>query len=342
MNSKQYLLNLTQTDIENALAEELSVILSYVEQHRADVDFNNELLDKLTAFKEYANEANNKLILETALQEQAERQELIRERVRFIRQIEYIEKAYQVETGNERNNDAMRMQRQQAQTQQNYQQQYAAIMASFQPKWEAAAAFLKSETYQQAVKNLEKFVVENPDMREPANAETSAITTLGNPEWYENRQEQMIKDGFSPSQVQEANEIAANTYQSIQETVEKHKDNPNELILRGGGVFVDTALEVNRKGYDEYFENMLAECKRVVAKMYGEKECTPEFLKRFKKDLEAGKIKAEDLGKYTDLKELFADFSGLTALREEKDAIQKRMNDPNYIIWRMIKMTLID
>lgn len=72
-NIKTYLSNLTKADIENATKEQLATIIDYMEQVKGDVDFSALIKDKVEQFKQFATEANNKIILESTLQEQQEK-----------------------------------------------------------------------------------------------------------------------------------------------------------------------------------------------------------------------------------------------------------------------------
>lgn len=297
----------------------------YVEQHKADVDFNTELLDKLTAFKEYANEANNKLILETALQEQAERQELIRERVRFIRQIEFIEKAYQVENGNERNNEAMRMQRQQAQTQQSYQQQYAAIMASFQPKWEAAEKFLKSEQYQEIQKELEAYKQQHPNQSLVIENYQATLEAVGNPENNAKAMQDAIKGGANPKQVQQLNEARMGLFEELKANMLENANNPEKMQINGVIIMSKYLKEAKEGKYDPWMKDALGEFEQTIAKVYGVKEVTLEVLSHFQQDIKSGKLTIEDLNKANPRFEDINKIASLPAIQEERKALQDKM-----------------
>lgn len=123
-NIKTYLSNLTKVDIENATKEQLALIIDYMEQVKGDVSFSALIKDKVEQFKQFATEANNKIILEAALQEQQEKQELLRERVRFVRNLDYIDKTVHVQHTREEDS---RIQRNIERQQRNIQSYLAAI-----------------------------------------------------------------------------------------------------------------------------------------------------------------------------------------------------------------------
>lgn len=161
-NIKTYLSNLTKADIENATKEELALIIDYMEQVKVDLDFFALIKDKVEQFKQFATEANNKIILEATLQEQQEKQELLRERVRFMRNLDYIEKTVQVQ--NTREEDS-RIQRNIERQQYNIQSHLAA-MAVLQQRFDKVEAFFQSQEYKEIERKMDAFVAKRPEFAE--------------------------------------------------------------------------------------------------------------------------------------------------------------------------------
>lgn len=145
-NIKTYLSNLTKADIENATKEQFATIIDYMEQVKGDVDFSALIKDKVEQFKQFATEANNKIILEATLQEQQEKQELLRER--FMRNLDYIEKTVQVQNTRE---EDVRIQRHIERQQQQIQSHLTAMMV-LQQRFDKVEAFFQSEEYKEIEK----------------------------------------------------------------------------------------------------------------------------------------------------------------------------------------------
>ncbi|QLB41175.1 hypothetical protein [Mannheimia pernigra] len=316
-NIKTYLNNLTKTDIENATQEQLALIIDYMEQVKGDVDFSALIKEKVEQFKQFATEANNKIILEAALQEQQEKQEILRERVRFMRNLDYIEKTVQVQ--NTREEDS-RIQRNIERQQYNIQAQVATIMALYQSKLIELEAFTKTETYRNVLKTLENFKNTNPEMVHQVNLTQDIMKKAFDPEAMKKTMIEMANNGESVENMKTVSEKRIEFTEVLKENYIKNENNPQELI-KGTYLAVADLLKNIPEGTEKYVRDFSDEVQRMIEKHYG-KKYSKELLERFEKDLKSGVLKIEEFSKLTEYLQGFSDLANLNAIKEEKNFIK--------------------
>lgn len=289
-NIKNYLNNLTKADIENATKEQLALIIDYMEQVKGDLDFSALIKDKIEQFKQFATEANNKIILEAALQEQQEKQELLRERVRFMRNLDYIEKTVQVQ--NTREEDS-RIQRNMERQQQNIQSHLAA-MAVLQQRFDRAEAFFQSQEYKEIERKMDAFVAKRPEFAKIWNeVKPTEEKLIAAKELFE-----MAKNSNPP--LPNAEKLAkagvdylVNSQQILQNNSLSEEQKFKELLL----VQIKSALEFKSylKENGDKLTPLQANMIREFARKIGKSELSEEDLLELYKNIESGKIKIQDI-----------------------------------------------
>lgn len=321
---KRYLSNLTKADIENATKEELALIIDYMEQMKGDLDFSALIKDKVEQFKQFATEANNKIILEAALQEQQEKQELLRERVRFMRNLDYIEKTVQVQ--NTREEDSSRIQRNiERQQQQNIQAQVASIMALYEQRFKVLAEFAQSETYKQAVLNLQDYAKQNPNIANVVQMAQKSTEIAFSKEESKKRQQNMLNDGRTLEEIQKVEEAVIDFGEAQVQNYKKNKDNSEELLNQTVLNLADLLKNVP-KDTEKYIKNIAGELQNAIEKIYGEKY-SRQLLDRFEKDFQSGKVTLNDIHKHTDYMKAFVELSHLSSIQEERKKYHSQIDN---------------
>ncbi|HGO5853388.1 TPA: hypothetical protein ACK3JH_000224 [Mannheimia haemolytica] len=322
-NIKTYLSNLTKADIENATKEELALIIDYMEQVKGDLDFPALIKDKVEQFKQFATEANNKIILEAALQEQQEKQELLRERVRFMRNLDYIEKTVQVQ--NTREEDSSRIQRNIERQQYNIQAQVANIMALYEPRLKALAEFAQSETYKQAVLNLQDYAKQNPNIANVAQMAQKSTEIALSKEESKKRQQNMLNDGRTLEEIQKVEEAVIDFGEAQVQNYKKNKDD-GEALLNQTVLNLADLLKNIPEGTEDYIKNIAGELQNAIEKIYGEKY-SRQLLDRFEKDFQSGKVTLNDIHKHTDYMKAFIELSHLSSIQEERKKYHRQIDN---------------
>ncbi|MEG9490118.1 hypothetical protein [Mannheimia indoligenes] len=289
-NIKTYLSNLTKADIENATKEQLALIIDYMEQVKGDLDFSALIKDKVEQFKQFATEANNKIILEAALQEQQEKQELLRERVRFMRNLDYIEKTVQVQ--NTREEDS-RIQRNIERQQYNIQSHLAAMVV-LQQRFDKVEAFFQSQEYKEIERKMDAFVSQHPEFAEIWNevkpTEEKLVAAKELFEMAKNSNpllpnvEKLAKAGV---------DYLVNSQQILQNNSLSEEQKFKELLL----VQIKSALEFKSylKENGDKLTPLQANVIREFARKIGKSELSEEDLLELYKNIESGKIKIQDI-----------------------------------------------
>lgn len=321
-NIKTYLSNLTKADIENATKEELALIIDYMEQVKGDLDFSALIKDKVEQFKQFATEANNKIILEVALQEQQEKQELLRERVRFMRNLDYIEKTVQVQ--NTREEDS-RIQRNIERQQYNIQAQVASIMALYEPRFKVLAEFAQSETYKQAVLNLQDYAKQNPNIANIAQMAQKSTEIAFSKEESKKRQQNMLNDGRTLEEIQKVEEAVIDFGEAQVQNYKKNKDD-GEALLNQTVLNLADLLKNIPEGTEDYIKNIAGELQNAIEKIYGEKY-SRQLLDRFEKDFQSGKVTLNDIHKHTDYMKAFIELSHLSSIQEERKKYHRQIDN---------------
>ncbi|MFA9487286.1 MULTISPECIES: hypothetical protein [unclassified Mannheimia] len=313
-NIKTYLSNLTKADIENATKEELALIIDYMGQVKGDLDFSALIKDKVEQFKQFATEANNKIILEAALQEQQEKQELLRERVRFMRNLDYIEKTVQVQ--NTREEDSSRIQRNIDRQQQQIQSHLAA-MAIFQQRFDRVEAFFKSQEYKEIEKKMDDFVAKRPEFAEIWNeTKPTEEKLIAAKELLE-----MARNSTPPlPNVEKIAETSVsfmeNSRQILQNDSLSEKQKLKELLL----LQIKSILELKSylKENGDKLTPLKANVIRGFARKIGKSELSEEDLLELYKNIESGKMKIQDI------KSQVFYFDAFVAESNINETIQKR------------------
>ncbi|MEG9530092.1 hypothetical protein [Mannheimia indoligenes] len=322
-NIKTYLSNLTKADIENATKEQLALIIDYMEQVKGDVNFTTLIKDKVEQFKQFATEANNKIILETALQEQQEKQELLRERVRFMRNLDYIEKTVQVQ--NTREEDSRIQRNIDRQQQQNIQAQVATIMALYETRFKALAEFAQSETYKQAVLNLQDYAKQNPNIANVAQMAQKSTEIAFSKEESKKRQQKMLNDGRTLEEIQKVEEAVIDFGEAQVQNYKKNKDD-SEALLNQTMLNLAVLLKNIPEGTEDYIKNLAGDLQNAIEKIYGEK-CSRQLLDRFEKDFQSGKVTLNDIHQYTDYMKAFVELSHLSSIQEERKKYHRQIDN---------------
>lgn len=319
-NIKTYLSNLTKADIENATKEELALIIDYMEQVKGDLDFSALIKDKVEQFKQFATEANNKIILEAALQERQEKHEILRERVRFMRNLDYIEKTVQVQ--NTREEDSRIQRNIDRLQQQNIQAQVASIMALYEPRFKALAEFAQSETYKNVVEDLKAYAKVNPNIASLSKALIASTEAAINP--YKNEEiMKAVASQFGTEIAKQVVEERVTFAERQRENYEKNQGNPDK-ILKQGVINIATLLENIPEGTEPFVKDIAGVLQEAIEKIYGEK-VSPELLKRFKDDFTNGRVTLEDIGKNTAYMKAIVDLSMLEVIQRERKDLQERI-----------------
>ncbi|MEG9481541.1 hypothetical protein V6W59_04520 [Mannheimia sp. HC-2023] len=322
-NIKTYLSNLTKADIENATKEQLALIIDYMEQVKGDLDFSALIKEKVEQFKQFATEANNKIILEAALQEQQEKQELLRERVRFMRNLDYIEKTVQVQ--NTREEDSRIQRNIDRQQQQNIQAQVASIMALYEPRFKALTEFAQSETYKQAVLNLQDYAKQNPNIANVAQMAQKSTEIAFSKEESKKRQQNMLNDGRTLEEIQKVEEAVIDFGEAQVQNYKKNKDD-SEALLNQTMLNLADLLKNIPEGTEDYIKNLAGDLQNAIEKIYGEK-CSRQLLDRFEKDFQSGKVTLNDIHKHTDYMKAFVELSHLSSIQEERKKYHRQIDN---------------
>ncbi|WHP47032.1 hypothetical protein QMO40_10485 [Mannheimia bovis] len=289
-NIKTYLSNLTKADIENATKEELALIIDYMEQVKGDVSFTALIKDKVEQFKQFATEANNKIILETALQEQQEKQELLRERVRFMRNLDYIEKTVQVQ--NTREEDS-RIQRNIERQQYNIQSHLAAMVV-LQQRFDKVEAFFQSQEYKEIERKMDAFVSQNPEFEEIWNEvkPTPAKIALNKNIYKE------IKNANPPIENgAEFLEGMANYQEKIKQVMQDSGLSEKAKLNKIFELQIEEALRVKKfqRENESKLPPILVDLMKDYAKSIGKDKLTEEDLSELLAKIRSGKITLDDL-----------------------------------------------
>ncbi|MEG9545470.1 hypothetical protein V6W75_05630 [Mannheimia sp. HC-2023] len=289
-NIKTYLSNLTKADIENATKEQLALIIDYMEQVKGDLDFSALIKDKVEQFKQFATEANNKIILEAALQEQQEKQELLRERVRFMRNLDYIEKTVQVQ--NTREEDS-RIQRNIERQQQNIQSHLAA-MAVLQQRFDKVEAFFQSQEYKEIERKMDAFVSQNPEFAEIWNEVKPTPAKIALNKNIQNE----IKNANPP--IENGAEFLkgmANYQEKIKQVMQDSGLSEKEKLNKIFELQIEEALRVKKfqRENESKLPPILVDLMKDYAKSIGKDKLTEEDLSELLAKIRSGKITLDDL-----------------------------------------------
>lgn len=253
--------------------------------------------DKVEQFKQFATEANNKIILEAALQEQQEKQELLRERVRFMRNLDYIEKTVQVQ--NTREEDS-RIQRNIERQQQNIQSHLAAMVVlqqrfdKVEARFDKVEAFFQSQEYKEIEREMDAFVSQNSEFSEIWNEVKPTPAKIALNKNIQNE----IKNANPPIENGvEFVEDMANLQEKKQEVMQDSSLSEKEKLNKIFELHVEEMARVERfqKENKGKLPPILVDLMKDYAKSIGKDKLTAEDLSELLANIKSGKITLDDL-----------------------------------------------
>ncbi|QLB42627.1 hypothetical protein HV560_07250 [Mannheimia pernigra] len=261
------------------------------------LDFTPLIKDKVEQFKQFATEANNKIILEATLQERQEKQELLRERVRFIRNLDYIEKTVQVQ--NTREEDS-RIQRNIERQQQNIQSHLAAMVVlqqrfdKVEARFDKVEAFFQSQEYKEIERKMDSFVSQNPEFSGIWNETKLTPDKIALNKNIQNE----IKNANPPIENGvEFLEGMANYQEKIQQVMQDSSLSEKEKLNKIFELQIEEALRVEKfqRENKDKLPPILVDLMKDYAKSIGKDKLTEEDLSELLANIKSGKITLDDL-----------------------------------------------